>query len=42
VDPVDIELPWEPVGFTLQYTGTNEIGNISTNGFGEISITRPF
>ena len=41
---VDIELPWEPVGFTLQNTDRNhnDLGSVSTNGFSMISITRPF
>ena len=39
---IDIELPWEPVGFTLQYTGVHDLWSRSNNGFGTISITRAF
>jgi hypothetical protein len=42
LNEVDIELPWEPVGFTLQWTGETSLAGISTNGFSQISITRPF
>ena len=42
LNEIDIELPWEPVGFTLQWTGVETLESISTNGFSQISITRPF
>ena len=42
INEIDIELPWEPVGFTLQWTGLSSLSDVSTNGFNTISITRPF
>ena len=42
INEIDIELPWEPVGFTLQWTGLNSLHGASTNGFNHISITRAF
>ena len=41
LNEIDIELPWEPVGFTLQFTHYNNLEE-HTDTWNSISITRPF
>jgi phenylpropionate dioxygenase-like ring-hydroxylating dioxygenase large terminal subunit len=41
LNEIDIELPWEPVGFTLQWTGEQNMNNHGDT-WAQPSITRPF